>query len=51
MKKYVNNDGNSKNYTDIMNEIKSEWPEWKIAVYNDSFAISNHAKKIDTSKC
>jgi len=36
----------SQEYITIVNEIMSKWPDWKIELYNLSFAISVHAKKL-----
>lgn len=35
-----------KNYENV-NKIINEWPDWKKQAYNDMFAISTHAKKLN----
>lgn len=42
--------GYSDDYKRIRNDAEHNWPEWKIAVYNDNFAISKYAKKIISTK-
>ena len=34
-------------YQKIDNEINNSWPEWKKKVYNEMFAVSIHAKKVN----
>lgn len=36
----------SEDYKRIKNNIEQNWPEWKIAVYNENFANSRFVKKI-----
>ena len=54
--KYRNNfiqsvkSGYSDDYKRIRNDAEHNWPEWKIAAYNDNFAVSTYAKKIASAK-
>ena len=40
-------------YSDLYKEIQEKvknWPAWKIDLYNQTVAISSHAKKINKNK-
>lgn len=38
--------GKAGQYIAIKQEIQSTWPDWKKKAYNDNFANSAHAKKV-----
>lgn len=38
--------GYSKEYLEIKHEAETTWPAWKIAAYNETVAVSAHAKKL-----
>ena len=40
----------SEDYKRIRNDAERNWPEWKIVAYNETFAVSKHAKKLTVSK-
>lgn len=40
----------SNDYKLIKAEIESNWPSWKINVYNSKFATSVHAHKINKNQ-
>lgn len=42
--------GYSDDYKRIRNDAEHNWPEWKIAAYNENFAISIYAKKLTSIK-
>lgn len=42
--------GYSDDYKRIRNDAEHNWPEWKIAAYNENFAVSIHAKKLTSTK-
>lgn len=42
--------GYSDDYKRIRNDAEQNWPELKIAAYNENFAISIHAKKLISTK-
>ena len=37
---------NSKEYIAIKKDAESNWPAWKVSIYNSSIAVSAHAKKV-----
>ena len=39
----------SDDYKRIRDDAEHNWPDWKIAAYNENFAISIHAKKLISS--
>ena len=39
--------GYSEQYKAIQEKAETEWPRWKVDLYNSSVAISAHAKKIE----
>lgn len=41
--------GYSDDYKRIRNDAERNWPEWKIAAYNENFAVSIYAKKTNTN--
>lgn len=42
--------GYSDDYKRIRNDAEHNWPEWKIAAYNENFAVSIYAKKLTPIK-
>lgn len=38
---------NPQEYYEKINKQINEWPDWKKQAYNDIFAVSAHAKKLD----
>lgn len=42
--------GYSQEYVSIRKTAESNWPAWKVTTYNQSIAVSNHAKKLATAK-
>lgn len=40
----------SDDYKRIRDDAEHNWPEWKIAAYNENFAVSIHAKKLISTK-
>lgn len=42
--------GYSDDYKRIRNDAEHNWPEWKIAAYNENFAVSIYAKKLTSIK-
>ncbi len=34
-------------YKKVNDEINNKWPEWKKKVYNEIFAVSAHAEKLN----
>lgn len=35
----------SQEYQEIRHEAETTWPKWKVDAYNETFAISAHARK------